>query len=146
MKDTLKNVGPMKEIKIYPVENSPVIRDSLVAALEDLAPVKVVGCAPDEASAALWLAQQGHACDLVIVDIFLKQGSGLGVLKYLKDRRRELKAIVLSNYATQDMRRRCKDFGADRVFDKSDEIDELISYCAALSTGQVGNSGWAGLN
>lgn len=136
----------MKEIKIYLVEDSPVIRDSLVAALEDLAPVKVVGCAADEASAALWLTQRGHACDLVIVDIFLKQGSGLGVLKNLKDRRRELKAIVLSNYATPDIRRKCRDLGADRVFDKSDQIDELITYCAGLSSGEAGNTGLAELN
>ena len=141
-----KSVGLMKEIKIYLVEDSPVIRDSLVAALEDLAPVKVVGCAPDEASASLWLTEQGHACDLVIVDIFLKQGSGLGVLKTLQDRRRELKAIVLSNYATPDIRRRCNDLGADRVFDKSDQIDDLISYCAALSSGEAGNTGLADLN
>lgn len=144
--NTLKNVGLMKEIKIYLVEDSPVIRDSLVAALEDLAPVKVVGCAPDEASASLWLTERGHACDLVIVDLFLKQGSGLGVLKNLQDRRRDLKAIVLSNYATSDVRRRCRDLGADRVFDKSDEIDDLISYCAGLSSGAAGNTDFAEMN
>lgn len=136
----------MKEIKIYLVEDSPVIRDSLVAALEDLAPVKVVGCAADEESAAQWLTQGGHACDLVIVDIFLKQGSGLGVLKNLQDRRHELKAVVLSNYATPDIRRKCTDLGADRVFDKSDQIDDLITYCSGLSSGEVGNTGLAELN
>lgn len=146
VEDTLQNVGPMKEIKIYLVEDSPVIRDNLVETLEDLAPVKVVGCAPDETSASLWLIEKSHACDLVIVDLFLKQGSGLGVLKILQDRRHELKAIVLSNYATPDVRRRCKDLGADRVFDKSDQIDELISYCADLSSGEAGNTGLADLN
>ncbi len=140
------HVGLMKEIKIYLVEDNPVIRDSLVAALEDLAPVRVVGSAADEYSAAQWLTQQAHACDLVIVDIFLKQGSGLGVLRNLKDRRRELKAIVLSNYATPAIRRECKDLGADRVFDKSDQIDDLIQYCAGLSSGEVGNSGMAELS
>ncbi len=134
----------MKKIKAYLVEDSPVIRDNLVAALEDLAPVQVVGSAPDEATAVEWLTQSQHAWDLVIVDIFLKQGSGLGVLGKLQKRRHESKAVVLSNYATPDIRHKCKELGADRVFDKSDQIDELIVYCTNLAAGDVGSSGFAG--
>ena len=37
--------------------------------------------------------------------------------------------VVLSNYATTDMRKRCSQLGADAVFDKSNEIDALIDYC-----------------
>jgi hypothetical protein len=40
--------------------------------------------------------------------------------------------VVLSNYATADMRKRCAQLGADVVFDKSNEIDALIEYCIAL--------------
>ena len=43
--------------------------------------------------------------------------------------------VVLSNYATPDMRRKCLELGADRVFDKSNEIDALILYCASLAGG-----------
>ena len=42
------------------------------------------------------------------------------------------RVIVLSNYATDDMRRRCFELGADAVFDKSREIDALVDYCLAL--------------
>jgi two-component system OmpR family response regulator len=41
--------------------------------------------------------------------------------------------VVLSNYATADMRKRCTQLGADAVFDKSNEIDALVDYCLALS-------------
>ena len=41
--------------------------------------------------------------------------------------RRSMSLVVLSNYATADMRRKCLDLGADRVFDKSNEIDALIN-------------------
>ena len=37
--------------------------------------------------------------------------------------------VVLSNYATEDMRKRCAQLGADAVFDKSNEIDALVEYC-----------------
>jgi len=42
--------------------------------------------------------------------------------------------VVLSNYATDDMRRRCAQLGADAVFDKSNEIDALVDYCLALGS------------
>jgi DNA-binding NarL/FixJ family response regulator len=45
--------------------------------------------------------------------------------------------VVLSNYTTADMRRRCLALGADRVFDKSNEIELLIQYCDELATGAL---------
>jgi len=122
-------------LKAFLVEDSPVIRESLVAALEELAPVEVVGTAPDERSAVQWLSDRGGPadCDLVIVDIFLKSGSGLGVLRAAHELHRKWTMVVLSNYATADMQRRCLDLGASRVFDKSADLDELIGYCEQLA-------------
>lgn len=119
----------MQRLKTYLVEDSPVIRDSLIATLQDLTPVQVVGFAVDERSALRWLENPEHEADLVIVDIFLKAGSGLIVLQAcaLWQPRRTL--VVLSNYATVDIRQRCLALGADRVFDKSTEIEALIDYC-----------------
>jgi len=81
-----------------------------------------------------WLLQPEHAVDLVIIDIFLKSGSGLGVLRSAGTMPQSAKLVVLSNYATPEMRRKCAELGADRVFDKSHDIDELITYCADLCT------------
>jgi len=41
--------------------------------------------------------------------------------------------VVLTNYATPDMRNICRDLGADRVFDKSSELESLIAYCGTLA-------------
>ena len=123
----------MHPIKTYIVEDSQVIRDNLIATLEDLVPIEVVGTAEDESTAVHWLTQSQSAVDLVIVDIFLKKGSGLGVLRAIERRDDLRKVVVLSNYATPDVRRRCLELKADRVFDKSTEIDGLIAYCEALA-------------
>lgn len=123
----------MHPIRTYIVEDSPVIREHLVAALEEMLPLDVVGTAENEAGALHWLAGSAHRADLVIVDIFLKDGSGLGVLRALRAMPRGGRVVVLSNYATADMRRECLALGADRVFDKSHEIDALILYCAGLA-------------
>jgi DNA-binding NarL/FixJ family response regulator len=129
----------MQKIKAYVVEDSPVIRESLIATLEELAPIKVVGTAEDEATAVRWLSQAENHFDLVIVDIFLKGGSGLGVLKAINALSQRHNVAVFSNYATNDIRRKCLELGADRVFDKSNEIDDLITYCDRLAAGETGN-------
>jgi ActR/RegA family two-component response regulator len=67
------------------------------------------------------------------VDLFLKQGSGLGVIESCRSRDSAQRVVVLSNYATADMRKRCTELGADAVFDKSNEIDALVEYCIAQS-------------
>lgn len=128
----------MPALKAFIVEDSPVIRENLIAALEELAPVEVVGTADDEPAALHWLGTRDHACDLVIIDIFLKRGSGLGVLRAASGLPKPISLVVLSNYATPDMRRKCLDLGASRVFDKSNEIDALILYCARLADGETG--------
>ena len=97
--------------------------------------VSVVGTAEDEATARAWLESGEGDCDLVIIDIFLRKGSGLGVLQGLAQSQRDCKRVVLSNFATPDMRRKCLDLGAHKVFDKSNEIDALIGYCLRLSEG-----------
>ena len=131
----------MNLIKTYIVEDSPVIRDNLIATLEELGPVEVIGTAEDESAALAWLTQPEHQFDLVIVDIFLKRGSGVGLLKGLQGLPHRHSLVVLSNYATPDMRRKCLELGADRVFDKSNDIEALIQHCSRLAAGESGNSG-----
>lgn len=125
----------MPPVSTFIVEDSPVIRDNLIAALEEMADVKVVGAVADENEAVRWLQQSTSRCDLIIIDIFLRQGSGLGVLRAVSEAGLAAHSVVLTNYATPEMRRRCRELGADRVFDKSQELDELIAYCAQLADG-----------
>jgi len=57
------------------------------------------------------------------------------VLEACRGRPAGRKVVVLSNYATADMRKRCTQLGADAVFDKSNEIDALVEYCIGQSEG-----------
>jgi DNA-binding NarL/FixJ family response regulator len=120
-------------LKCFVVEDSAVIRQNLVATLEELLDIQVVGTAEDERTALDWARAGEYACDLMIIDIFLKSGSGLEVLRQVRQMRPDTRTVVLTNYATPDIRRRCADLGADRVFDKSAELDELLAYCEGLA-------------
>lgn len=124
------------KLKTYLVEDSPTIRDNLIATLEELTDVTNVGTAETQAEGAAWLIDSNNAWDLAVVDLFLKQGTGFGVLSACKNRLPNQKVIVLSNYATRDVRDRCSLLGADAVFDKSTEIDKLIEFCANLANQQ----------
>src|SRR4249919_3671134 len=79
-----------------------------------------------------------NRCDLGIVDIFLKRGTGLEVLAASTATRKDMKWVVFTNFASTEMRNRCSQLGADRVFDKSNEIETLILYCESLANGGVG--------
>ena len=120
-------------LKCFLVEDSPIIRQNLIAMLEEMLLMKVVGTAENEQSALQWMRTPGAQCELMIIDIFLKAGSGLEVLKHAAQWQPQAKRVVLTNYATPEMRRRCTELGAAKVFDKSSELEELLAYCETLS-------------
>lgn len=122
-------IGIFVRLKTYIVEDNPTIRDNLIETLEELAGIETVGTAETENVSKFWLINNPESWTLAIVDLFLKQGSGLGVLASLRERLPHQKVVVLTNYATADIRQRCAQLGVDAVFDKSNEIDALVEFC-----------------
>ena len=118
-------------LRIYLVEDNPLILQWLAEALEELAQAKVIGSAATEAEACCWLAANDAAWDVAVVDLWLAQGNGIHVIKCLH-RRPEQRVVVLTNYPTEQMRQMCQSAGADAFFDKSTELDEFTGYIASL--------------
>ena len=121
----------------YLVEDNQTILDNLIETLEEIASVKVVGHAATEAEATRWLQLHDGHWQLAVVDLFLQEGSGLGVLSGCRQREPYQKVVVLTNYATDDVRRRAMELGADAVFDKSNQLDEFFDYCVAETARDV---------
>lgn len=118
---------------IYLVEDNEALRSSLIAMLREFARLDVSGSSGTEQEATDWLARHGDQWRLAVVDLFLLQGSGLGVVTSFKDRQPWQKIVVLTNYATPDIRRRSLALGADAVFDKGKELDEFFAYCSQIA-------------
>ena len=76
---------PMSKLRAFVVEDSPVILESLTQTLEEVADVEGVATATDERGALAWMDARSNGCDVLIVDIFLKSDSGLGVLKGMRE-------------------------------------------------------------
>lgn len=116
-------------LKVFLIEDSALLQELLGSMLSELDGVEFCGCADAEAQALQRLAEA--PVDLVIIDIQLKQGSGIGVLGALQtdsDRYGKPRKVVLTNYAHATMRQRCDRLGMDAFFDKSLHIDQLVDY------------------
>jgi two-component system OmpR family response regulator len=120
------------ELKAVIVEDNATVRENLVGALEELTCTRVQAACASEGEADAWLEVPDHPWDLLIIDLLLKEGSGMGLLRRLGQRKPEQKVVVFSNYVNASVRKRCAQLGVDAVFDKSTEIDALVDYCARL--------------
>ncbi|MES2954394.1 MAG: response regulator [Pseudomonadota bacterium] len=118
----------------YLVEDNQTILENLIETLTEIAMVEVVGHAATEAEATRWLSVHDGHWQLAVVDMFLQEGSGMGVLAGCRQREPYQKVVVLTNYATDAIRERSLALGADAVFDKSNELDEFFAYCIEETT------------
>ena len=113
------------------IEDSETIRDNLIPAMAELADIRVIAIAETAAEALASIDEHGEAWDLAVVDLFLKAGSGLTVLRACQRRAAHQQVVVLTNYPTPEMRRHCLALGADAVFDKSTELEAFFEHCSS---------------
>ncbi len=104
-------------MKVFIVEDSGKVRELLQRMLTNLPNAQFVGSAVDELGAIECI--EALLPDVVILDLNLKPGSGVEVLKSIKKNHPEIKVIVLTNYVDEFYIKSCKDAGVDYFFDKT---------------------------
>lgn len=117
-------------VRVLLVEDSPLIRKHLVALLEDSDGVSVSGEVDTESAAIAALGSDTF--DAAVIDLQLREGSGFGVLKHLRDHHPQLLTVVLTNSNTPAMRARSLALGAHHFLDKSSEFDRVAELLEAL--------------
>lgn len=116
-------------LKVFLIEDSLLLQELLGGLLSEIEGVEYCGCAEGEVEALQRLAET--PVDLVIIDIELRQGSGIGVLGMMQvdtGLYGNPRKAVLTNYAHATMRQRCERLGMDAFFDKSLQVNQLIDY------------------
>jgi len=115
-----------RPLSVLLIEDSPLIRRSLVEAIDASGELRVMAWADTPESAIALLASQRF--DAVIVDLQLKRGSGVEVLAYLQrtGMTESTFAAVLTNHALPAYRERCLQYGVRHFFDKSLEFDRVL--------------------
>src|SRR5689334_89282 len=88
---------PRPPLRIFLVEDSAILRERLIETLSSWGDTEIVGHAETEAAAETGLRVNNW--DVLVLDLQLLQGTGIGVLQNLKDYRRpDTLVIVLTNY------------------------------------------------
>jgi CheY-like chemotaxis protein len=124
------NGSPGKPLRILLVEDSPLLRSRLESMLSQYVAFKVTGLASAEAEAVEKLDTVAY--DAIVVDVELRPGSGIGVIRAARARNPDagngnhVWVIVLTNYDLPTVRERCMAAGADHFLDKMREIDQLM--------------------
>jgi two-component system, OmpR family, response regulator len=125
----------MAKLRVIIVEDSAIIRARLAETLGEIPNVEIVAQVETEADALALLRQSRW--DAAVLDLQLKQGTGLGVLKSLAHGARpaNTKIIVFTNYAFPQYRERSLSLGADYFFDKAREFHRVREILNQLAGG-----------
>jgi CheY-like chemotaxis protein len=115
------------------VEDSNDIRHLLQSMMQELWNAEICAVARTSEGAISAI----HRCDgrwnLLVLDLFLKEGSGLDVLKACQQRPAHQHVVVLTNYPSAELREKCLNLGAEHVFDKTTELNEFFNCCESLN-------------
>ena len=113
-------------VRVFIVEDSPLIRKRIMDNLRAIGGFIVVGFAESEDDAVAAITETEP--DVVVTDIRLKEGNGIEVVRQVRQASLTSppKIYVLSNYASPEYRHECELVGADAFFDKSGEYDRFL--------------------
>jgi DNA-binding NarL/FixJ family response regulator len=120
-------------MKVFVVEDSPIVLERLTTMLGAIPDVDVVGHAADvhEAIAGIYATRP----EVVVLDLKLGQGSGFDVLSEVHKREPGIDFYMLSNFASEPYRRHAARLGALGFFDKSKEFERVREIVAQRAAG-----------
>jgi DNA-binding NarL/FixJ family response regulator len=124
-------LGHGQRTRVFIAEDSPLLLDRLIALLASDPAIEVVGHADDAASAIESI--RTLTPDAVILDLRLRRGSGIEVLRSVKGDPRPPVVIMLTSSPPSQCRARCLGAGADYVLDKATEFDRPRDIVAEMS-------------
>jgi DNA-binding NarL/FixJ family response regulator len=126
---------PGDPLRVLLVEDSPVIREAVVELIESDGHARVAYATDSETAAVGELNSRPY--DVFIVDLRLREGSGFGVLRALQKARPDALTIVLTNYTSEAIRKRCAELGVRWFFDKSSEFEGIVELISGRQRGTV---------
>ena len=110
-------------MKVFVVDDSPLVRERLVSLLSEVEGVDVVGSA-DSADEGIKGISSSKP-DVAVLDIRMPAGNGITVLERIKQQVSPPTVIMLTNYPYPQYRKKCMEAGADYFFDKSGEFQKV---------------------
>ena len=126
--------APSRErpLRVYVVEDAVSFRERLADFLAEPGKIEMVGFADSEDVAIRYLRTEDP--DVVIVDLHLKSGNGIGVIAAARELRPQPPPtiVVLTNYAFPEFELACRARGANYFFDKSTQFGAVKALLGSL--------------
>jgi DNA-binding NarL/FixJ family response regulator len=117
-------------ISIILVEDSLAVRKRLRGILDDIQRFRIAG-EFDTAQDAI-AAIAAEAPDIVLLDIKLRVGNGIEVLRHVRQHAPSAKVIVFSQHDDAGYREQFAQAGADLFFNKTHEAGALVAALTGL--------------
>ena len=117
-------------LKVLLVDDSATVRERIKMLLADVPGLEVAGEAA-QADEALAVYRRVNP-DVVILDIRMPGGTGIGVLREIKRGSPAAVVVMLTNFATPEHRSVCLAAGADYFLDKSTEFWDVLDILQDL--------------
>ena len=117
-------------VKVVLVDDSATVRERIKMLLAEVPGLEVAGEAA-QADEALSVYRRVNP-DVVILDIRMPGGNGIGVLREIKRGCPAPVVIMLTNFATPEHRSVCLAAGADHFLDKSTEFSAVLDILQEL--------------
>lgn len=118
-------------MKLFIVDDNQLVRDRLNQLFSSIPFLKVIGWAEDEHEAIEQINEL--LPDVVLLDLNLRQGSGLHVLTAIKKAQPLIKVMILTNYGDRSQAKRYLQAGADYFFDKHYQFEEVRDLVVQMS-------------
>jgi diguanylate cyclase (GGDEF)-like protein len=112
------------------VEDSELVSSQIRRALSQESRIHLLGVATDEASAIALIRSSNP--DAVLLDLCLSPGSGITVLRKMRESQIGSRVFVLTNNTEDAIRVQCEALGISGFFDKSAAADECFRKLYAL--------------
>ncbi|CDS51920.1 Response regulator receiver [Polaromonas sp. CG9_12] len=119
---------------MFLVEDSAAQCAYVTQILTAEAKVVIVGVAATEPLAVEWLDRHPDQWDIALVDLYLSEGTGVGVIRHCQNRRPGQSILVMTNHARNDhLLHHCERLGVDAVYHKATELESLVTYCKSMA-------------
>jgi DNA-binding NarL/FixJ family response regulator len=135
----MDEVDSQRKVRVFVADDSVLVRERLIALLNGIGNVEIVGQARNAAEAIASIREARP--DIVVLDIRMPDGSGITVLEGLRGEIPAPKVIMLTNYPFAQYRRKCLEAGASFFFDKSTEFHKIPNAVEQLSDEEVHSPG-----
>jgi DNA-binding NarL/FixJ family response regulator len=135
MNTTVQTKQTERKSRVVVVEDHPVLREGLKLLIDSQPDLSCVAVA-DNTSDAKLLAEQSKA-DLMLLDLRLKTGDALDLVKSLRVEHSELKMLVLSQYDELLFAERALRAGASGYIMKENATDEVLRAVRKVLAGEL---------